>query len=120
MHVYDHTPWAIYVLPTLPRARGENPNTTSERPCQTRENLYSIASRNPDRSTLRRRQRLVADATEPQAAGCEVRGVSHSMYDLCRTSGCMQRAKSMLGLYENQAVPKSGQKVWLGFKHALL
>ena len=58
---------------TLPRARGENPNTTYERPCQTRENLYSIASRNPDRSTLRRRQRLVADATEPQAAGCEVR-----------------------------------------------
>ena len=58
---------------TLPRARGENPNTTSERPCQTRENLYSIASRNPDRSSLRRRQRLVADATEPQAAGCEVR-----------------------------------------------
>ena len=58
---------------TLPRARGEDPNTTLQRPCQTRENLYSIASRNPDRSSLRRRKRLVADATEPQAAGCEVR-----------------------------------------------
>ena len=60
-------------LRTLPPPGGQKPNPPSAEPCQTRENLYSIVSPNPDRSSLRRRERPVADATEPQAASCEVR-----------------------------------------------